>query len=395
MVPLVAPNTPRKILFASLAEASSAPTILLLFHSTRGVPLLSPPTSFVAYFLCTTYLCAAMAYAISRIVFHYAQRLEEAHAVGSYVLLNRLGRGGMGEVWVARHRLLARPAALKLIRPELLGADQRSREMVLRRFEREATDTAALGSPHTVGIYDFGVADDGSFFYVMELLDGLSLEALVRRFGSIDPARTVYLLRQVCHSLREAHERGLIHRDIKPANIFCCRVGSDFDFVKVLDFGLVKHSIEREESHLTRRGMTAGTPAYMAPEMGLGKPDVDGRADLYAIGCVAYWLLTGRTVFEAESPVATILEHVQSEPIPASQRTELPIPQALDELILCCLEKDPGARPQTALELDARLAASVLPDRWGAEDARAWWQMHHPTRMSTPIGAEDETRPRA
>ena len=220
--------------------------------------------------------------------------------------IERIGAGGMGEVWRAQHRLLARPAAIKLIRSSMLGESQRAREALVRRFEREARETAALGSTHTIDVYDFGVTEEGDFYYVMELLEGLSLERLVQEFGAVDPGRTVYLLRQVCHSLGEAHARGLVHRDVKPANIMVCRLGPDDDFVKVLDFGLVKHTAAGQTvTMLSMEGTVVGTPGYMAPEIALGRADVDGRTDIYSLGCVAYYMLTGQPVFSGDTPVAT------------------------------------------------------------------------------------------
>jgi serine/threonine protein kinase len=214
------------------------------------------------------------------------RKLRLAREVGSYEMLGLLGEGGMGQVWRARHRLLARPAAIKLIRTELLGSNAGLANDTVRRFEREAQETAQLGSVHTIDVYDFGITEDGDFYYVMELLNGISLERYVKQFGPMPPGRVVYLLHQVCHSLSEAHDRGLIHRDIKPANIFMCRLGPDDDFVKVLDFGLVKHFGEYEEGTMpTIEELTAGTPAFMAPEIALNDPRIDGRADIYALGC--------------------------------------------------------------------------------------------------------------
>ena len=384
LFPLIAPNTPNKILVASLGSASTAPLTLFVVRQVGGVELNAPLTMIVPYFLFSVYICAALAYVMSRVILRYGMRLKTAREVGSYELVRQIGSGGMGEVWVARHRMLARPAAIKLIRPELLGVDERSRRLASRRFEREAQATAALGSTHTIDLYDFGVADDGAFYYAMELLDGVTLEALVKRFGPVGPARAVYLLRQACHSLDEAHAHGLTHRDIKPANVFTCRLGPDYDFVKVLDFGLVKLSSDlREATDLTAEGITAGTPAYMAPEMALGR-EVDGRADIYALGCVANWLLTGRPVFDADTPMATILKHVQDTPEPPSRRTELPIPPALESVVLCCLAKDPNNRPQTASELSLRLQASLGGDPWTAYDAREWWERHKPSGPTRP-----------
>ena len=374
--PLVVPNTPKKVLIASLLAASTGPAALALSRAVTGVAL-ERPVVLATYFLVSDYFCALLAYFIARIVHRFGMRLKRAREIGSYELVERIGEGGMGEVWRARHRLLARPAAIKLIRQDVLGSSQRSREAIVRRFEREARDTATLGSTHTIDVYDFGVTEEGDFYYVMELLDGISLDRAVHMFGPIEPARTIYLLRQVCHSLGEAHARGLVHRDIKPANIFMCRLGPDDDYIKVLDFGLVKHvEVTPPGTMLTMEGTTAGTPAYMAPEIALGRADVDGRADIYSLGCVAYYLLTGQPVFSADTAVATALAHVKDEPIPPSVRSELGIPPALDALILECLAKDPAHRPQSAGILGARLAATVEQDAWTAEAAHAWWELH-------------------
>ena len=230
--------------------------------------------------------------------------------------------------------------------------------------------TAQLQSPHTVDLFDFGVADDGGFYYVMELLDGLDLEALVTRYGPIPAERAIHMLRQVCHSLAEAESKGLVHRDIKPSNIFACRYGGDHDFIKVLDFGIVKATDPSETETgvgLTNTMLLQGTPAFVAPEQALGGASIDGRADIYAIGCVAYWLLTGQLVFKAATVVGTILHHAHTAPIPPSLRSELVIPPALDELVLSCLAKDPADRPQSAVELSRRLASIACDASWSDE----------------------------
>jgi serine/threonine-protein kinase len=285
----------------------------------------------------------------------------------------------MGEVWRARHRMLARPAAIKLIRTGD-GKDGKGAgiaEETIRRFEREAQTIAELRSPHTVELFDFGVSDDGAFYYAMELLEGLDADTLVRRFGPIPSERAIFLLRQVCHSLSEAESRGLVHRDVKPANIFLCRYGEEYDFVKVLDFGIVRavHEIEESVPLLTRENSVLGTPAFIAPEQALGGT-VDGRADLYATGCVAYWLLTGEVVFTAETAMAMIMKHAQEPPAPPSTRTERQIPQPLEDLVLSCLAKDPADRPQSARELSRRLAELPGAEAWTQEHARAWWTMN-------------------
>jgi serine/threonine-protein kinase len=288
----------------------------------------------------------------------------------------------MGEVWRARHRMLARPAAIKLIRPSLAddGAAGVSGE-AMRRFEREAQAIARLRSPHTVELFDFGVAADGVFYYVMELLEGLDADTLLRRYGPTPPDRAIYLLRQVCHSLSEAESCGLVHRDIKPANIFLCRYGEEYDFVKVLDFGIVKGSRESPQTDVvkTAENSVQGTPAFMAPEQAVGA-EVDSRADIYATGCVAYWLLTGQFVFTAETPMGLLMQHVQAEPVPPSLRTEQPIPAALDQLVLSCLAKDPAARPQSARELSGRLAGLERDGSWTQDRARRWWAEHQPAK---------------
>jgi len=375
--PVVVPNTPRKILVASLLAASMGPLGLALAAAAAGRTVPAPMHA-AAYFLTSNYMCAFLAYLIARMVHRSSLRLARARAIGSYALMERIGTGGMGEVWWAQHRLLARPAAIKLIRRDKLGESLCEREAILRRFEREARDTAALRCTHTIGVYDFGLTEEGDFYYVMELLEGLSLTQLVRRFGPLGPGRTVYLLRQVCASLGEAHAHGLVHRDIKPANIFTCRLGPEDDFVKVLDFGLVKHRGDggATVSRLTVESTVAGTPGYMAPEVALGRADVDGRADIYALGCVAYYLLTGKPVFSRETPMARVLAHLQSDPVPPSARTSLDIPEELDALILDCLARDPSARPASVEEVSRRLAASVGPDAWTAAAARAWWEDH-------------------
>jgi len=374
LFPLVVPNTPARVLAASLLAASMGPAALGLSAAWHGTPV-DRPLVVAAFYLTSNYLCAVIAYLVARIVHRFNIRLKHLREIGSYELLERIGEGGMGEVWRAKHRLLARPAAIKLIRADTLGASQRTREGIVRRFEREARDTAMLGSTHTIDVYDFGVTEDGEFYYVMELLDGISLERFVQLYGSMEPARVVYVLQQVCHSLGEAHSRGLVHRDVKPANIFICRLGPDDDFVKVLDFGLVKH-FDAAGAMLTVEGVTAGTPAYMAPEVALGRPGVDGRADLYALGCVAYYLLTGQPVFSADSDIATALAHVKDEPVRPSVRSEFDIPPALEMLILDSLAKDPAARPASAELFSERLATGVPKDAWTVKQAHTWWELH-------------------
>jgi serine/threonine-protein kinase len=376
---VVVPAPPRKALLAALASGLAVP-ITLSLTLTFGPPTIEPVTP-GQIFVGLTFpylLVAIMAYVAARVVYKLGTDVTRAREMGSYRLTDCLGRGGMGEVWKARHRLLRRPAAVKVIHGDMLGAaDANSRDIVLKRFEHEAQVTASLRSPHTVELYDFGVASDGSFYYVMELLDGFDLGTLVSRFGPVHPERVIALLQQVCHSLAEAHQHGLIHRDIKPENVFVCRYGRDPDFVKVLDFGLVKVPTEggREDVNLTTGGFAGGTPNYIAPEQAVGG-DVDGRTDIYSLGCVAYWLLTGRPVFESNSAAKLLADHVHAAPQPPSERVERRIPDDLERLVLRCLEKKPDKRPQSAEELSEMLGACETDAVWTPGKATAWWDEH-------------------
>ena len=306
-----------------------------------------------------------------------AALLEEGIPLGSYRLVERLGTGAMGEVWLAKHQLLARPAAVKLIRQDALG-DGENDEVFLKRFQREAQATANLHSPHTVQLHDFGVTETGTFYYVMERLNGLDLEDMVSQFGPLPAERVVWFLRQACRSLGEAHETGLVHRDIKPANLYACRLGLDYDFLKVLDFGMVTAPVGDQQTRLTQAGSSQGTPAYMAPEIALGEVEVDGRADIYAIGCVAHFMLTGGLLFEADSAMAMMLQHIQTPAVAPSTLSEQEIPEALDSVILSCLEKKPGDRPAHADELWQRLGEVAFSEAWSHQRAQQWWQLHLP-----------------
>jgi serine/threonine-protein kinase len=303
---------------------------------------------------------------------------------GMYQLKEKIGSGGMGEVWKAEHRLLARPAAIKMIRSDVLAANGNGQaDSLVRRFHREARITASLRSPHTVELYDFGNTLAGTFYYVMEYLQGFDLETLVEKFGPLPPERATYIIKQAADSLSEAHRKGLIHRDIKPSNIHIGKMGTYDDFAKVLDFGLVKAipQLDTDEMKLTAEGTTTGTPAFMAPEVALGKSEIDARSDIYALGCVLYWLVTGMLVFEGETPMEIVVNHVKNAPIPPSQRSEFEIPECLDQTILACLSKDPDARPQSMTELGEMLDACRLARGWTGEKAESWWQAHAPERL--------------
>jgi eukaryotic-like serine/threonine-protein kinase len=377
--PAIVPNTPRRTLVTSLLAASTEPLALWLSH-LRGVQV-HLSTFYVLWDFLPNYVCAFLVTIPVKIIHSLGQQVKRARELGSYRLEEPLGRGGMGEVFRATHQMLARPAAVKLIRSEIIGSSTPSAaRVIVERFRREAEAAASLRSPHTISLYDFGVAQDGTFFLVMELLDGLDLESLCERFGPVPPERAVYLLRQVCESLAEAHSRGLVHRDIKPSNIFTCRLGLAVDFIKVLDFGLVKAMGEggKDATLLTAPDSTTGTPAYIAPELVRGDGVVDHRVDIYALGCVGYWLLTGRLVFEAPNAIQLMYQHANAAPIPPSRRSELDIPAELDSVILACLAKHPGDRPNSAQELSRRLAAALSGEAWTEERARRWWERHHP-----------------
>ena len=371
--PMIVPNTPRKTLIASLIAASMDPVGLVVAH-LRGLE--TPSSALILWNYLPNYVCALIAVIPLKIMTRLGHHVQRARELGSYRLVELIGRGGMGEVWRATHRMLARPAAIKLIKPEILGAPGAAEATVLiERFRREAEAASGLQSPHTIRLYDFGETRAGTFYFVMELLDGLDLETLVRRFGPVPPARVVEILRQTCHSLGEAHDSGLIHRDVKPANIYLCRLGREYDFMKVLDFGLVKY--DQDQSILatikTNTEMTTGTPAYMAPEMANGEP-IDRRSDLYALGCVGYWLLTGQMVFEADGPLRMLIQHIQASPVPPSIRSGRPVPRALEELIMRCLAKKPADRPASADEIVAELDRMKLDRQWTQADARDWWE---------------------
>ncbi|HXY42313.1 MAG TPA: response regulator [Vicinamibacteria bacterium] len=311
-----------------------------------------------------------------------AALLDEGLPLGHYRLVSKLGEGGMGEVWRARHQLLARPCAVKLIRPDKLGL--RNRETALERFRREARTIARLSSPHTVRLYDYGVSESGSLYFVMELLRGLDLFALVKRFGPLPAGRVVHVLRQACRSLAEAHEAGLLHRDVKPHNLFLCRLGLECDVVKVLDFGLAKSTAGEEDAQITAEGTLTGTPAYMPPERAAGGPG-DARSDIYALGCVAFWMLAGRTVFTGE-PMAMVLDHVRTAPQRPSAVSSQPVPEPLERLVMGCLEKSPSRRPAGARDLGRRLGEVALEEPWTAERAEAWWRDNLPELVSPEAG---------
>jgi eukaryotic-like serine/threonine-protein kinase len=392
VIPLLAfgaliPTVPSKALAIMLLAAAMDPLGLMLMrahtHYDAGqlVVVVSSPL-----------LAALVAQQISKVVHHLTERIVKAREVGSYKLVERLGVGGMAEVWRANHRMLRRPAAVKLIRPKvLIDHGPADSERLLRLFTREVRITASLRSPHTIQIYDFGITREGAFYYVMELLDGIDLMTLVERFGPQPAERVASLMKQVCHSLREAHARAFVHRDVKPANILTCSVGGDFDFVKVLDFGLV---LDRHLTHeeLEDEKQFVGTPAVMAPEMLRFQAPVDARADLYQLGCVGYWLLTGKRVFEAQTRADMLVMHAHQKPVLPSKRIDRPMHAGLEALVMQCLEKNPNKRPQTAHELSEALSTLQFERRWTDERAELWWKQNRPEAQRASSALDEKER---
>lgn len=302
----------------------------------------------------------------SWIIFGLTERVREAHQLGQYTLHDKLGGGGMGEVYRAHHAMLRRPTAVKLVRPTAVDED------TLKRFEREVRLTARLAHPNTVAVYDYGRTPDGIFYYAMELLDGVDLQRLVDEHGPMPEERVVHVLEQVCASLAEAHELGLIHRDVKPANIVLCARARAHDVVKVLDFGLVKDLRAGEDLVISGPNKIAGTPLYLAPEAITAPEAIDARGDLYAIGLVGWFLLTGRPVFLGKNIVEVCAHHLHTAPERPSS-AGVTVGQDLEDVIMRCLEKRPDARYPDADSLRRALRATRAAGKWTDADARAWW----------------------
>jgi serine/threonine protein kinase len=315
--------------------------------------------------------------AISWVVYGLRSEVREARRLGQYVLEQKLGEGGMGEVYRARHGMMRRPSAIKLLRVDRAG------ELNLRRFEREVQLTARLTHPNTITIFDYGRTHDGVFYYAMELLDGATLQRIVAVDGAQTAGRVVRILGMVCGALTEAHGIGLIHRDIKPANIMLCTQGGERDVVKLLDFGLVKEFEVKRDVELTAASNILGTPQYMAPESILQPDSADVRTDIYALGAVAYYLLAGVDVFDGKSIVEVCAQHLHEEPKPMSSRG-IAVPAGLEEVVLACLQKEPDRRPQSAADLRRRLEACAV-DPWDSISARAWWVQHQPELEAEPV----------
>jgi len=326
----------------------------------------------------------AMSVVASRVIFGLRKEVAETRRLGQYTLGEKVGEGGMGVVYRAHHAMLRRPTAIKLLPPEKAGTEN------IVRFEREVQLTASLSHPNTVAIFDYGRTLEGVFYYAMEYLDGINLEQLVRLDGPQPAGRVVRILRQVSGALAEAHHIGLVHRDVKPANIILCERGGSPDIAKVVDFGLVKR-FRTDDSDVTLASTTEqtllGTPLYMAPETASGAGDLDARSDLYALGAVAYLLVTGTPVFQGKSVVEILAHHLHTQPESLSRRLGRPVPHELEEVILRCLAKQPDDRPSSARALRDRLALLRDIDDWSDDDASRWWLQHRRVAGAVPASA--------
>ena len=361
LFPIVVPTTRNKALIGAIGTAAMGP-VSVAIAITAGLPMVDVQTLVFLFF--PNFLSVVLAMVLYRVLHRLRSDATRAEELGAYALKERLGSGGMGEVWLATHRMLARPAAIKLISQQ----GPRLNPEALERFEREAQATALLTSPHTVHIYDFGVTNAGSPYYAMELLEGRDIQNLIAETGRMSAGRAAHFLRQACESLAEAHEVGIVHRDLKPANLFVCQIGGRADFLKVLDFGLVAFRTDPKDSAIS------GTPAYLAPEVVSGET-ADARSDVYGLGAIAYFLLTGRTVFDAEGVVAMLHAHVHETPRPPSSRGAGDVPEALEALVLRCLAKDPAQRPKDAAALLAEVQ-EIHGLVWTQRQAEVWWKEH-------------------
>lgn len=390
---LLLPNSPVKSGIAAFLSAMSWPAAYWLNLQLHGFTPL--PWNRLLVWISPILIMAVWMYILNVRMFAMQWKQVQAEELGAYKLDYLIGKGGMGEVWRAKHTMLARDAAVKLIRGDVLaGASGRQESVIRQRFEREARATASLRSPHTVALYDFGRTKDHTYYYVMELLDGIDLQTLVERFGPMPASRVVKVMQGVAASLEEAHHAGMVHRDIKPKNIVMAKIGMHYDFVKVLDFGLVKTNVpDAEAMMLTMDGVATGTPAYLPPEIAMGEENIDGRADLYSLGCVAYFLLTGQLVFAESTPTAMALAHVQKRPEPLGVRLGAPVAAGLEAIVMQLLEKKPGDRILDARDLRRKLNALEDVKVW-CEDAGAdWWRANLPESGGKMVSVVDDETP--
>jgi eukaryotic-like serine/threonine-protein kinase len=366
---IVVPSTATRTFWAS--TLASLPLLPAVYETTGMVAL-------VVNVACWAAVAIAVATLGSRIIFGLRTEAARARRLGQYMLEERIGAGGMGIVYRARHAMLRRPTAVKLLPPDRAG------EANLQRFEREVQLTSELSHPNTITIYDYGRTPEGIFYYAMEYLDGITLDELVRTGGPVSAGRTIAILSQVCRALAEAHGRGLLHRDIKPANIFLTERGGEPDVVKVLDFGLVKPiSGGAPDVTMSSAIVLAGTPLYMPPEAVFEPQHGDVRSDLYGVGAVGYFLLTGRPVFEAATITEIFAMHLQHAPVPPSQHVSS-VPADLEAVIMRCLSKAPADRPPDARTLERELKRCAAAAAWSRDDAALWWQRFRRTDRTSP-----------
>ncbi|HEX6275574.1 MAG TPA: serine/threonine-protein kinase [Polyangiaceae bacterium] len=361
---LVVPSTGKRTALAGVLLAAGPLTTILGNSEHFSANYLGVRTSAPLFAIWAT-MGIALTSVASEVLYGLRREVRDARRLGQYTLVERLGAGGMGEVFRAEHALLRRPTAVKLLPPN-------GRLDSVARFEREVQLMAELTHPNTVAVYDYGRTERGVFYYAMEYLDGVDLQGLVEVGGPQPPARVIHLLRQICGSLEEAHERGLIHRDIKPANVFLCRKRSEPDTVKVLDFGLAKQVLAEEASQ-SSADMILGTPLYMPPEALTGTSALDARSDLYSLGALAYLLLAGTPVFSAGTAIEVFAKHLHATPEAPSARLGRALPADLEAIVLSCLSKVPDRRPASARELRSALDDCDDAGRWSRSDADAWW----------------------
>jgi serine/threonine-protein kinase len=359
------PSAPARTLAVSSASALSPFVSVLVFVRGPGGPAEPASAALITIFGFLWSACAVtVATVTSRTIYGLRERVREAMRMGQYTLEERIGSGGMGEVYKASHALLRRATAVKLLPPEKAG------EASLRRFEREVQLTSQLTHPNTIAIFDYGHTPSGIFYYAMEYLDGIDLERLVRGDGPQPPARAAHVLRQIAGSLQEAHEAGIVHRDVKPANVILCRRGGMFDVAKVVDFGLVKELQADGSAELTGANTITGTPLYLSPEAIRSPEEVGPASDLYAFGAVGYFLVAGKPPFEG-SLIEVCGHHLHTVPVPPSERRGSPLPRELEAVLLRCLEKEKDRRPRAAEEVAESL--EPLARAWTQREARRWW----------------------
>jgi hypothetical protein len=385
------PSTARRTLVLGLIASAMASAIFLLSAFHPSWPIVQqdegswPLPYQLASFVLWLGALVAVATVASRVIYRLRREVRVARQLGQYVLGEKIGEGGMGVVYRARHALLRRETAIKLLPPDRVDDE------TIRRFEREVVETARLSHPNTIAIYDYGRTPDGVFYYAMEYLDGLDIGQLVGREGPLPPARVVWLLAQVCASLDEAHSIGLVHRDIKPANVMVVGNIGLYDLVKVLDFGLVKSRAPLDGgASLTKFNLLTGTPLYMAPEV-ISRPDAaDSRSDLYAVAALGYFMLSARHVFAGSSVVELLAAHLNAPPVPIRKLLDTAVPPDLESLILRGLAKSPADRPPSAAAFREALLRCEVP-RWTEEDARAWWRTHGERARRGDVPALDLT----